>query len=216
MADYTYLQLRTRINGGIKGKIGILVNDRETINDVVRQVVEDIDLRSMIRNEDLSPDLSSDTKEYDYPTGMKNYALIDVLPKDTSKKSGEYQLTIQEDFCRGGSGVIAVSEEGTSKLLINSAESADTESIVRFYSNLPWKNIAGEYIVDSTSNDDVLSIDPAEFNLFVQKGIEIAGSEVDEMEASDRAKIKYLEDKRSYEMRNPSMRKSIITTYAQF
>jgi len=214
MAEFTYLQLRSRINGGIKGKIGILVNDRETINDAVRQVVHDVDLRSMIKNETLNPNLDSDTTEYDYPDGMKPYGFIDIIPT-TDEREVEYQLTTQDDFYRSGSNMVAISEEGTSKLLIRTDLDDDT-STIRFYSEKPWKNISDEYLVDSTSNDDVLEVGSDEFNLFVQKGIEIAGTEADEMEASDRAKLKYQEDKRAYEMRNPSMRKQIITTYAYF
>jgi len=40
---YTYANFKTRVNAGIKNKIGILVSDRDTLNQAARTVISDID-----------------------------------------------------------------------------------------------------------------------------------------------------------------------------
>ena len=219
MPIYTYTQLRQRINGGIKGKIGVLIDERGTINEAVRQVISDFDLKSTIREIDLDPNLDSDVETYNEMTDLKGYGIIDVVPVDlTARQKPEYQLTLHEDFNRSfsTSGIITVEDRNfTRTLKIKTQGITDEENKIVYYTKYGWQN-SGTYKENSTVGEDLLNADTSEYNLFVQKGIEIAGEEVDEIQAADRARQKYQEQLQKYKMDNPSQAKSIITTYARF
>jgi len=96
---YTYSNLKTRINAQIKGKIGVLISDRDLINQAAREVVSDIDLRSTRRKSQLSPPLFTDIFEYVCPTDLKDYKIINVEPQ-TDRKRAQYVLTTYEEFGR--------------------------------------------------------------------------------------------------------------------
>lgn len=382
---YTYSQLRGRINGGIKGKVGILVGDRELINSVARQVTADVDLRSMRRRTPMSPNLFSKVFEYLAPTDIKDYGIINITPQ-TQAKAPDYRLVPSEEFRRrqdsttmaiedfdlgrkilvnaavndsmltispldsttSGGGTWAgfgdgtnlradtdqyVSEggslrwdisaaAGTTAGIVNTAVNSynmtdylqgngaafvwvyitsitnltnfiirlgDSASVyyqkttttqsdgtafvagwnllrfdltslttsgtpsittsryvaiymtktaakvsetdyrfdsivlrrgvvnrLQYYSKYPWVSAAGTRLENSTANDDVLTADTTEFELYVMKGIELAGQEVDEFDASDRAAKKYEIAKKSYCFNNPSEAQTMISIYADF
>ena len=99
MATYTYAQLKSRINSKIKGKIGILIDARETLNEGVRQAVFDIDFVSMRRRTALTPNLFRKVFEYAAPTDIKNYGIIGIEPQ-TDRALREYILVPSEQFYR--------------------------------------------------------------------------------------------------------------------
>lgn len=99
MPTYTYATYKSRVNAGIKGKIGMLVNDRETLNEAARSVVSDIDLRSTKRKSTLSPSLFSDIFQYAAPTDLKGLAIIDIDPQ-TDRRHSDYTLVPFESFMR--------------------------------------------------------------------------------------------------------------------
>lgn len=378
---YTYSQLLSRINGGIKGKIGVLVDARETINQVVREVVSDTDLRSAIRKTALTPNLFTNIFEYACPTDMKGQAIIDIKPQ-TDRTQKEYILTTEEEFMvRKDPNSIAFSDNDMlRKILVNTAVSdesivlsrldaveswvafGDAENIERdihnyvrenaslkfdisaaagttagvqnsslttfdltdflgatgsvfvwvyitsttgltnfilrlgsssgdyyqktittasdgtafqtgwnllrfdltslttvgtpdndagayaaiymtketskvsesdyafdslvlkkgeknnifYYSKYGWKTSGGTYIENSTVVSDILNVDTDEFDMIVEKGIAVAGMEVDEVDAATRAASRYSDKKVTYESRNPSRAKNIMQTYADF
>lgn len=81
MPTYTRANLKGRINAGIKGKLGILVSQDDLVNDVVREVVSEIDLRSTRRKANLSPNLFTEVFEYAAPTDLKGYGVISLDPQ---------------------------------------------------------------------------------------------------------------------------------------
>lgn len=383
---YTYAQLKSRINSGIKGKVGILVDARETINEVVREVVSDIDLRSTRRKSALTPKLFSRIFEYASPTDIKGSAIIDIQ-NQTGGFQKDYTLVGFEQFSRrqdtdtvafddsdfikkilinaqvnslsttvsaldsltSGGGTWVVYSTGSENLVADSddyvrenaslkfgisAISSTTAGIkntglsttdmtqflggngaafvwayinsttnitnfileigtdssnyykktittasdgtafrngwnllrfdlttltetgtvtdatinyaaiymtkstskvsetdyrfdslvlkkgeinnVHYYSKYGWQTSGGTYIENSTADSDLLMADTDEFNLMIQKGIEIAGMEVDENEAAEKAARKYEVKKKEYIQRNPSERMLMINTYADF
>lgn len=382
---YTYSQLKSRINAGVKGKIGVLVDARETINQVVRDVLGDIDMRSTRRKSALTPNLFSRVFEYASPSDIKSNAICGIWDQ-TNKKQTRYELTTPEEFMRkqdtnaialddadfikkilvnaevndesltiatldaltsgggtwvvvgdatnlvadsddfvrenaslkydigsgatttagiknttlntfnltdylGGNGAVFVwayitsttnltnfilkvgndtsnyysktitaASDGTAfrtgwnllrfdlVSLTETGSVTDTaidyveiymtkttgkinESSYRFdglylkkgvknnviyYSKYGWQNSSGTYLENSTADSDLLVADTDEINLFIDKGVEVAGLEVDEMDASDRAATRYKEKKIKYQRDNPSDRLDIITTVAEF
>lgn len=87
---------------------------------------------------------------------------------------------------------------------------------VVYYSKFGWQSSSGAYKENSTTDTDLLNVDTTEFGLMLEKAVEIAGEEVDEIDASNRAAKRYGEMKKSYTMSNPSEAKLMISTYADF
>jgi len=78
MPTYTRSNLKSRINAGIKGKIGVLVDADETVNQVVRAVVSEIDLRSTRRKTTLQPGVFDEVLAYPAPTDIKAQKLVSL------------------------------------------------------------------------------------------------------------------------------------------
>jgi hypothetical protein len=100
MPVYTRAQLKTRINAGIKGKIGVLVNPNDTCNDVVRAVINEIALRTQKRKAVLAPNLFTDVYQYGAPVDLNNQAIIDLSPQVNRAQFTDWRLTTPEEFDR--------------------------------------------------------------------------------------------------------------------
>ena len=128
---YTRAKLKSRINAGIQGKIGMLVSDEDLMNEVVRDVFSVLDLRSAKRKAILTPDLYNGIFEYNCPTDLKATKIIDI-PGQAKRSDGEFFLTTPEQFRTKngeGAGNIAIDDyNGQRVLLINSK--VDSKSVV--------------------------------------------------------------------------------------
>lgn len=383
---YDFAQLKARINAGIKGKIGILVDSRATINEVAREVLSDFDLRSTRRSTPLTPNLFDWIFEYFCPTDLKDYKIISVDPQTDRKRKFltlvpteqfhrrqdiDTVAVSDEDFVRklliakriltdkritlstldsltagggtwvafggatnlradtdnfvrgngslrwdisadvdttagvqntglnltditeylGGNGALFVwvyinsvanltnfifrlgsssgnyltktittQNDGTAfragwNLLrfdltnlttvgspvvtaINFAAIFMTKDVakvsetdyrfddlilrkgenqnVRYYSKYPWQSISGAYKENSTVDSDLLNCDTTEFELFVSKGIRLAGYEADEYDSADRHEKKYDAALQKYKLANPSEALNMIVDYQDF
>lgn len=100
MPIYTRAQLKSRINAGIKGKIGVLIDSNETINDTVREVISDIKLRSQKRRASLAPNLFSSIYQYGAPTDLEDQSIIDLSPQIDRAVWSDWRLTTPEEFDR--------------------------------------------------------------------------------------------------------------------
>jgi hypothetical protein len=75
---------------------------------------------------------------------------------------------------------------------------------VRYYSKYGWQTQLGVWLENSENDDDVLNAEMDEFNLFIDKGIDLAGQEVDETTASTTASARYQKNLNRYLMNTPS------------
>jgi len=109
------------VNGKIKGKIGVLVNPRSTLNQAAREVFSQIDLSTSIRRTPLTPNLFQKQYEYAAPTDLKGFSLINIQPQ-TGRSQKEYSLCGADDFyVRRDPNTVAVdNHDAIKKLLINS------------------------------------------------------------------------------------------------
>jgi len=78
MPTYTRSDLKSRINAGIKGKIGVLIDADETVNQVVRAVVSDIDTRSTRRMVSSQPGVFDEQLAYPAPVDLKARKLLSL------------------------------------------------------------------------------------------------------------------------------------------
>lgn len=101
---YTRSDLKTRMNSGIHGRIGVLISSENTMNTAVRRVIGDVDLRSARRKATLSPNLFSDIFDYAAPSDLKAGSIIDIPPQ-AKRNNDEFFLIPTEEFDRKKSGL---------------------------------------------------------------------------------------------------------------
>lgn len=100
MPTYQFSQLKGEVNGRIKGKIGIMVNSRATINAGVRQVNTDFDLASTRRKSRLTPNLFSGPGEYACPNDLKMNSIVTIEPQVLLQQRQDWGLVPYEQFAR--------------------------------------------------------------------------------------------------------------------
>lgn len=106
------------MNAGIQGKQGILIDANETMNEAVREVISEIDIRSTKRRSALQPKLFSNVYDYALPSDLKGLKIIDIPPQ--VKRADEFFLIPPEEFDRlkgRSDGAIAIDEYNGTKVL---------------------------------------------------------------------------------------------------
>jgi len=154
MPNYTYSQLKSDVNARIKGKIGILVDIRSTINQGVRQTYSDLDLLTARRKAKLTPNLFSGIYEYAAPTDLKGYAII-TIQNQTFEKSRYWNLVPYEQFLRRQDfNTIAISDyDGLRKVLLNTIVDDKKITIGSFDSVTGWTAVGDAENIDTDKSD---------------------------------------------------------------
>lgn len=75
-------------------------NYQTIINRAVREVLSDVDMRSMKRKTALSPNLFDDIFQYTCPTDLKANRIIDIRPQIKRGRLDQWRLTTEEEFDR--------------------------------------------------------------------------------------------------------------------
>ena len=104
-----------------------------TINDAVRAVNGELDLKSAKRKASLSPFLFDDIYDYGAPTDLKGMAIIDIKPQVNRSETYEFTLTTPEEFDRKKDTVenlCAITDDSFTRKLRISAEIDDDTLIV--------------------------------------------------------------------------------------
>jgi len=98
MPIYTRASLEARVNAGIKNKIGLLSNRVETINDAVRAVNSEVDLRSSRRECDCFPGIFDDVLAYPAPADLKAQRIVSFSKRGDSNAYYGFNLLNYEQF----------------------------------------------------------------------------------------------------------------------
>lgn len=94
---YTRASLKASVNARIHGKIGLLTNVNQMIDDVVNDVTSY--LRSAKRRVALAPNLFNDIYQYASPTDIDGSSLIDIQPQSGNRsRSNIWELTTEAEF----------------------------------------------------------------------------------------------------------------------
>jgi len=88
MAVYTRAQLKSRMNASIKGKQGILVDVNATLDQAVRVVLGEMNLRSMKRRTTIAPGLFDDITQYPLPADMKGNEIVSLYDQEETNYAG--------------------------------------------------------------------------------------------------------------------------------
>lgn len=127
---YTRSQFLNDINRKIYGKIGMISSQEDFVNEVVREVRNDIALRSAKRKMALTPHLFPQIYQYAVPSDLFDNKIIDI-PAQAKDYDNHFTLVPVEQFTnRPNSGEIAIDDyNGQRVLLINSAITSEQQLI---------------------------------------------------------------------------------------
>jgi hypothetical protein len=125
--SYTRTQLLSDISAGIRGKIGMISSQEDFVNRVVREVNNDIAIRSTRRKASLSPEMFPGIYQYACPTDLRDFRIIDI-PAQAKRYDKSFGLVPSEQFAvNPQKGDIAIDDyNGVRTLLINSQVSTDS------------------------------------------------------------------------------------------
>lgn len=127
---YTRSDLKTAINRGIQNKIGLLVSFQDTANETVREVANDVRLRSRRRKAALVPNLMNGAFEYAVASDLQSYDIIDI-PAQAKRDDGDFNLIPVEQFLRDPrNGDIAVGDFNGQRVLYIQSETTDESTVV--------------------------------------------------------------------------------------
>lgn len=99
MPNYKRSDLRTDTATMISGTIST-ADSNTVMNRAVRDVLADIDMRSMKRKSVLSPNLFDEVYQYTCPGDLKENKIIDVNPQIRRGRLDQWRLTTEEEFQR--------------------------------------------------------------------------------------------------------------------
>jgi len=143
---YTRSQLKDRVNAGIHGKKDMLISFDDLINDAIREVISEVDLRSNKRQAELQTNLFDNVFQYASPADLSVNKIIDIrtqAEKDSCKSKLPYFLVPTEEFYRkkfDTDKMIALdNKNGVQQLLISS----NVDNQVKIISTLDNLNAGG-------------------------------------------------------------------------
>ena len=127
-------------------------------NDAVREVLMDIDMRSMIRKTALGPNLLRNIYTYTCPSDMKGDRIIDIEPQINRGKNDFWRLTDPEEFDRSKElyqeNLVAIeTHDLIRKILLSKSVDDDTITIGELDSVGDWAGFGdGENLTLDNSN----------------------------------------------------------------
>lgn len=127
---YTRAELKQRINAGIQGKIGMLIDANETANEAVRTFTTDVDARSLRRQQALVPNLYSGIYDYNCPTDLDAMKIIDI-PAQAKRADGEFFFVPTREFAtKQEVGMVAIKDFNGTRALQIVSKVEDTSLVV--------------------------------------------------------------------------------------
>lgn len=120
--------LKARMNAGIHGKIGMLIDSSETVNEAVRECFANgfidernvpwpLDFRSARRRATLAPNLFAGHYEYAAPTDLATNKIIDI-PAQAKNYEGDFFLVPTTEFGqRPQKGMVSVKDYNGVRIL---------------------------------------------------------------------------------------------------
>jgi len=171
MYNYTRSQLKSDINAGLKGKIGMVANQNDFINRVVRETKNAVVVRSSKRQQQLTPDLVRGAFEYACPSDLQDNRLIDI-PAQAKRYDGSFGLVPVEQFhTKKQLGDIAIdSYNGVRTLLINSEITTPSVVIDPTSSVTNWALFEDGENVALDSDDYILGNNSIKFDISAAGG----------------------------------------------
>ena len=163
---YTRSQLLNDINMGIRGKIGMISNQGDFINRVVREFRNEVPIRSGKRKQQLTPNLFNGVYQYACPSDLADNRIIDI-PAQAKRYDGSFGLVPVEQFnVNPQLGDIALDDfNGTRTLLIKSAVATPELTIDPISSVDDWVAFGDAENIELDSDDYIKNNASASFDI---------------------------------------------------
>mgnify|MGYP001565565975 CR=1 FL=1 len=130
---YTQQNLRDFLNGRIRSRLDQLRSPQDLLNQAVREVLGEIDLRGSKRKSVLASNVFDDVYTYTLPSDVKGIKIIDIIPQKqfSRERWDEWMLVTEEEFDRKKrtkDNLVALGDDELARVLFIS-KVVDDESI---------------------------------------------------------------------------------------
>ena len=132
MPTYAYTDLVAAVASNTPGTVSA-TEKLQLNNQAVREVLQELDLRSTIRKSSLSPNLFNDVYDYAWPSDGKDFGVIDVVPQVGRESTEIFDLISAEEFDRmkdSSEGIMAFVENSLSRKIRISRDVDDSALLV--------------------------------------------------------------------------------------
>lgn len=190
MFIYTQSDLQSATSRGIQGKIDMLSDPEETMNEAVREVLNEVRIRSTRRKQPLVPNMMNGVFEYAVVTDLHSDDIIDI-PAEAKRADGEFTLVPSEQFARAPrAGNIAINDyNGIRSLMVVSRTEDSSEEIdpLSIADSTDWKAFGTATNVTDTTDDSVKGNTSIEYDLGTSSGTTagIYKDNIDSMDLTD-------------------------------
>jgi len=167
---YTQSQFLNDINRKIFGKIGMISSQEDFANEVVREVRNDISIRSARRKMALSPHLFPSILQYAAPSDLADYKIIDI-PAQVKKGDDSFSLVPVEQFDnRPNLGDIAIDDYNGQRVLLINGELPATQQFISELDSLTsgggtWEIVGGATNLAADGDDYIKGAGSLSFDL---------------------------------------------------
>lgn len=164
--NYTRSQLLADINAGLRGKIGMISDQESFVNRVVREVKNNVALRSARRKVTLASDLFGGLYQYVCPTDIDGMRIIDI-PAQAKRYDGSFGIVPTEQFnVSPRPGDIAFNDfNGVRQLLINSEVPVKSVILDTISDNNGWVAVGGANSITDDEQDFINGTGSVVFNI---------------------------------------------------
>ena len=167
---YTRSQYLNDINRKIFGKIGMISSQEDFANEVVREVRNDVAIRSAKRKMSLTPHLFPQIYQYAVPSDLFDYKIIDI-PAQAKDYDDNFTLVPVEQFNnRPNSGEIAIDDYNGQRVLLINSDIPSTQQMISELDSLnsgggTWEIVGGATNLAADGDDYIKGAGSLSFDL---------------------------------------------------
>ena len=170
MFNYTQSQFLSDINRKIFGKIGMISSQEDFANEIVREVRNDISIRSAKRKIALSPHLFPQVYQYAAPSDLFDYKIIDVPPQAKDSEGGFSLVPVEQFTNRPNKGEIAIDDYNGQRVLLINADTPSTQQMIAELDSLvsgggTWEIVGGATNLQADNDDYIKGSGSLSFDL---------------------------------------------------
>lgn len=190
--NYTRSQFLSDINRKIFGKIGMISSQEDFANEIVREVRNDISLRSAKRKIALTPHLFPGVYQYAVPSDLFDYKIIDI-PKQVKDGNDEFSLVPVEQFYnRPKVGEIAIDDYNGQRVLLINGDIPATQQMIAELDSITsgggtWEIVGGATNLAADGDDYIKGAGSLSFDLSaaVETTAGIKNTNINEFDITD-------------------------------
>jgi len=163
---YTQAQLLSDTNRKIFGKIGMISSQEDFINEVVREVHNDIAIRSTRRKMSLAPHLFPSIYQYAAPSDLRDYKIIDIPAQAKNYEDSFNMVTVEQFNNRPTLGDIAIDDYNGLRTLLINADLSTSERVISELDSLgSWTAFGGADNVEADRDDYIKGAGSLSFDI---------------------------------------------------